>query len=397
MSLNSMKARINYNGGIKQQDRMNLDKLRSLKKALWYSYQAATAVLADGREFRCLINSDKLNMDVDNKIISIPFKGVRLNKETSNIPNPPSSGEDTNSGGGSGDNEGTWEDMEDLISVLTLAVSEGTWEDMGDPDDPIDPDEPIEPTPPIEPIPPIDNEEEEVSIKEGDIITWKENNSHWLIYLRRLEETAYFRGDMRRCRHQITLGNGSKYWVYLRGPVEKTISWHEKSNNYFNKLNYTLLLYLPQTEETEKYFCRFKKIMINNKPWEVQTVDNISTPGILELSLKETYSNTVQDNLEEAVKKAEQKEEFIEQDNIYIQGSTTIYPYDVRYYEIKNYDSNIGIWKVKDESRKGIVKVLQLGTTAEIHVLTGKSGSFTLSFENENEAIAALDITIGSL
>ena len=66
MSLNTMKSRINYNGGAQQQARMNLDKLRSLKKALWYSYQAATAVLADGREFRCLINSDKLNMDLDN-------------------------------------------------------------------------------------------------------------------------------------------------------------------------------------------------------------------------------------------------------------------------------------------------------------------------------------------
>ncbi len=56
------------------------DKVRGLKKALLYSYQAATAVLSDGREFRCLMNPDKDKPDYDNKIISIPFKDICLNK-----------------------------------------------------------------------------------------------------------------------------------------------------------------------------------------------------------------------------------------------------------------------------------------------------------------------------
>ena len=43
MSLETMKERINYNGGKEQESRMNVDKLRTLKKALLYSYQAATA------------------------------------------------------------------------------------------------------------------------------------------------------------------------------------------------------------------------------------------------------------------------------------------------------------------------------------------------------------------
>ena len=60
---------------------MNLDKLKSLKKALLYSYQSATAQLSDGREFRCLINPDKLKTDYDNKIISIPFEDICLNED----------------------------------------------------------------------------------------------------------------------------------------------------------------------------------------------------------------------------------------------------------------------------------------------------------------------------
>lgn len=80
MSLELLEKRINYRGGANQQNRMIQDKLKSLKKALLYSYQAATAVLKDGRQFRCLINPDKNKPDYDNKIISIPFKDVCLNE-----------------------------------------------------------------------------------------------------------------------------------------------------------------------------------------------------------------------------------------------------------------------------------------------------------------------------
>ena len=74
--LDNLKTRLNYMGGGKQQGRMNEDKLRTLKKALIYSYQAATAIMPDGREFRCLMNRNKMTMDLDNKIISMPYKDI---------------------------------------------------------------------------------------------------------------------------------------------------------------------------------------------------------------------------------------------------------------------------------------------------------------------------------
>lgn len=76
--MDSMRTRIDYYGGKKQDDRMIADKLRSLKQALLYSYQAETAVLADGREFRCLINPNKLSMELDDKMLSIPFEDIEL-------------------------------------------------------------------------------------------------------------------------------------------------------------------------------------------------------------------------------------------------------------------------------------------------------------------------------
>lgn len=80
-SYDNMKTRLQYNGGIKQKERMSNHKLETLYRALNYSYQAETAVLPDGREFRCLINKDKLSGDYDEKIISIPFRDVCLNED----------------------------------------------------------------------------------------------------------------------------------------------------------------------------------------------------------------------------------------------------------------------------------------------------------------------------
>lgn len=76
--LENLNKRLNFRGG-NQEGRMQQGKLDTLKKALIHSYQAATAILNDGREFRCLINPDKLKENFDDKIISIPFKDVCLN------------------------------------------------------------------------------------------------------------------------------------------------------------------------------------------------------------------------------------------------------------------------------------------------------------------------------
>ena len=381
MSINNMKTRLNYMGGSSQIARMNADKLKSLKKALLYSYQSAVIKLSDGREFRGLINPNKLSIDLDNKILSIPFKAVCLGGGISK----PDFEDDNHQSG-----EGMWEEMQDLVAMLTYA--DDTWEEMVPEEDAENVEIPIEDIV-------IDGEEQIVGIKEGDVIEWKDNGSHWLVYLRRLEETAYFRAEMRRCRYQLTLGNGSKYWAYVRGPVEQSLIWTQSNGNYFNKLNSTLLMYISNNEETLKYFKRFKKVMINGQPWEVQATDSISTPGIIEVSLKETYTNTIEDNIEKAVQKAEEKEKIEEQStNLpYILGTTKVYPYDVRSYTLKNYNET-GDWFVEFESRPNMVKLKKIDSkNVEIQIITGKSGRFYLSYKNKDKIVADLGITIESL
>ena len=79
--VDTLQLRLNYLGG-NAEGRILQSKLRSLEKALLYSYQGEDITLADGRQFRCLINPDKLKPDYDNKILSIPFISTPLNSDS---------------------------------------------------------------------------------------------------------------------------------------------------------------------------------------------------------------------------------------------------------------------------------------------------------------------------
>lgn len=83
-----MRRRLEYQGGIKQEDRMIRDKYKSFLKTLDYSYQAASISLAQhhsdclsaivepqpaGPITRALINPDKVKQDYDDKIISVGY------------------------------------------------------------------------------------------------------------------------------------------------------------------------------------------------------------------------------------------------------------------------------------------------------------------------------------
>ena len=324
--LEDLKIRLQYNGGYKQESRMQLDKLRTLKKALIYSYQAATAILEDGREFRCLINPDKNKLDYDDKIISIPYKDICLNKEKS--------AEKTSQG------------------------------------------------------------EEEIGMKVGDVFTWKETNTDWLVYLERLEEDAYFRAEIRKCNNEIEI-NDKKYKVYTHGPDVESILWHTRRGfGSWSDLNYDLTMWVTKNEDTEAFFHRFNKIEIKGNPWEICAADFDSTPGLIEVQLKETFRNTIADEKkaeEEALKPIDPEPGEEEQTLPHIVGDTVVYPYDTKTYTIVNL--NGGTWKLSNNKAK---ITAQTDSEVTIVITTSKSGSIDLIYsKDENDII--YNITIKSL
>lgn len=287
-SLDLLKVRLNYAGGA-QEGRMIQGKLETLKKALYSSYQAATAILSGDREFKCLINRDQQTNDFDNKILSIPYRNVCLS---------------------------------------SLA-------------------------------------EEDTGIRVGDIIEWKETSTHWIVYSQYLEEDAYFRGDIRRCK-EIEAADGRKLYAYVKGPSEQDLTWKKVNNVYFNELNYTLQLYISKTDANLKQFKRFEIIKVGGNSYEVQAVDTISMEGIIEVYLKEYFNNSI---AEAAAKESES----ISNASPYISGPAIVYPYDIVEYKTTGIT---GSWSISDPTLAKIKS--STDDSAVVEILTGKSGKFIL-------------------
>ena len=225
VGIKGQQIRINQHGGNLQQDRMIADKRRSLKRALYYSYQGAnvkkTSNGEDSDVVRALINPNKLKPDYDDKIISIFY-------------------------------------------------------DHG--------------------------------YQPGDVFEWVGTDTHWLIYLQDLTELAYFRGDIRKCSHEIAWEDEDgkhKTYAAIRGPVETKINFIQKHGISVDTPNYSLNILLPKNEETLKYFQRYSKFYLGDDElkicWRVEAIDWISMPGVLEINAVEYYRNETEDNIEEGI------------------------------------------------------------------------------------------------
>ena len=238
-ALDNMRHRLNYNGGAPQQSRMIEDKLKSLKKALLYSYQAGTMVIDNPDEnnelqqleFRCLMNPDKRTFETDKMMLSVPFEDICLNG--------PRIGK----------------------------TVEG-----------------------VVPVP----------IKCGKTFVWKETKTRWIVTLQYIEEYAYFRADVRKCFEYPININGEDYYFASIGENETILEWNRKNHEEWNKLNYTRTIYLERNEDTLEYFKRFKIVKIPNvqgelESWEVQAVSPNSVDNILIVHVKEYFENKFED------------------------------------------------------------------------------------------------------
>ena len=226
----------------------------------------------------------------------------------------------------------------------------------------------------------------EANIKEGDVFLWNRTNTHWLVYLQQHSEEAYFRAQIRKCSYQIDV-DGTLYWVSVTGPAERSIEWAERHNISYNKLNYTNTVYITKNEVTSDFFTRHKKIKFDNHNWTVAVVDRYSQDAVLEVILEEDFNNTMEEEITVP--------EIIESDiaQPYIDGPQTVSVYDTSVvYSIKNVSN--GNWLV-NSSKVKIVDVTS--SSCSIDILTGKSGSFKISYICDDGKAIELDVTIKSL
>lgn len=304
-NLQMMKKRLEFQGGIRQEDRMIKDKYNTFLKSLNYSYQGCDIQLAQsyksctldtsGRgECRALINPDKNKPDYDNKILSVDYSH---------------------------------------------------------------------------------------NYELGDIIQWVGTNTYWIIYLTELTEDAYFRGSIRRCKHQIKFKNENgevrTTWAAIRGPVETKIDSIQKNQIRVDRPNLSLNILLPLNEDTKFAFDRYSDFLFNGKCWRVQAVDSISMKNVLEINAEEYYINLQTDDVQEEIKNGLMIEPVDPTPTSLIAGPTFIKP---RIKEIFSAPTK-GTWKVLED----YPVCLKVISDTEVEVLWNKStsGQFTLQWSND--------------
>lgn len=318
--LENLKTRVKYYG-VTVEDRFNTDKLRTLKKALFNSYQAETIVLADGREFKCLINRDKLEKDYDDRYISIPFEDICLNAERLG------------------------------------KTSEG---------------------------------QQKIGLKPGDVFKWKENDSYWITYLPKLEESAYYRATIRRCMYEVTI-NDTQYKIYFRGPTMVQAEWHKTEHSQWNGINYDAMLTIVKNDETLKFFDRFVKVKIGGKNWKVVATDKFSTEGIIDVYLAEDFTNTIEEEnpppIIDPIVPDETKS--------YIDGPNQVYPYDIKTYLLANANNlENGQWEISNNKK---AKIIAQSTEQLKLEITGNKGEFDIIYKVDGQESLTLTVKILSI
>lgn len=237
-NLNLMRKRLEWQGGIHQEDRMIKGKWETLQRVLKYSYQACTVQLVQPynvvldinsdqvdpetgvfQTARALINPNKVKQDYDEKVFSIDY---RYNYHSGDI--------------------FEWKNTNTHWLIYLEEITEDAY-------------------------------------FRGSIrrcrhkIKFKDNNGNWCAT-----------------------------WAAIRGPVETQIDSIQKNQLRIDRPNMSLSILMPLNEQTKNIFDRYFEFLLDGKCWRVQTINAISMENVLEVNAGEYYIDRDTDDIEAEMK-----------------------------------------------------------------------------------------------
>lgn len=242
----------------------------------------------------------------------------------------------------------------------------------------------------------------EYGFQPGDVFEWCNTGTMWIAYLQDLDELAYFRANVRKCCYQIAWdddGVRKSTYVAVRGPVETKINWIKEHSTILDRPNYSLSIIMPRNEDTLKQFHRYSKFFLQDADdpvyktcWQVQVVDAISAPGIMEVVALEYYANPTEDDIEAGIvgaliEEPENPNAESEEQIIFIVGETYIKPKKEYLYTI---GGNIkGEWKVKGRVPVKLTPITDDNGYPAVQVKWDStySGEFELIYGNYSKTI----------
>ena len=372
-SLELMKKRVGYLGdsvGDSQWDRMRVQKLRSLKSALYASYQAAIVQPYDATNDTMILNITS--------IITAIQDDTKFSDNQLNIMSSLEKQYEELAGSVKQHGRRSSEYIQQLKNIISdksgsyfRAIINHQRNKVEYQDKQIS--IPFEQnTVTIDPV--KDNKDNvETNIKVGTVLKWVHGNkeewtpdSYWIVLLQYSQQTAYFRGEIRKADSQIEItviaDDGTQttkiYRGYINQPNDNEINWNLKHNVVWNDMDKIKILYLTKDEDTDTFFKRFKRVIIDGKPYQVQTVnDNYGatsangSTGLMRVAIKETYTTT-----ENVIKQQNQKKQ-TQEPMIVGPGALTTFDKNVT-YKVLN----------PEENTQWSVQTVQAGATTDDYI-----------------------------
>jgi hypothetical protein len=133
---------------------------------------------------------------------------------------------------------------------------------------------------------------------------WPRTNTRWLLTTQRLTEKAYFIGEAKRAVYSINLrkedGTIITFWAALKGPSEEKTGEVKANKVVVDTPNNSMTLWFGAYDGATE-IKRYSKIMVAGKVWRVESVNNSTTSGLVEMHLVEDYTDKLKDNFEEQI------------------------------------------------------------------------------------------------
>lgn len=250
----------------------------------------------------------------------------------------------------------------------------------------------------------------ESGYKVGDIFKWHNTDTFWISFLQDKTELAYFRGHCRRCDYKVQWVNKDREvldtLISVIGPSVPTLrtssSMQAKVAEDFPNANLKVLT--TDNEQNRQYFNRYQRFILKGTTYIIEEVDNLSMPGVIQMTATEHYSNKLEDDVENNLLNAWNVQPIIPShvSDYAIDGPNTIKPKFENKYEALTIGGRWIIVENKDVPDKSNLPAkfveLDLGQkTVTLYWDSLKSGQFTLGYLMPNGILYQKAILVESL
>lgn len=251
--------------------------------------------------------------------------------------------------------------------------------------------------------------------KVGDIFRWVNTDTVWIIFLQEFTELAYFRGECRRCDHQIHWIDGNQQkqstYVSVMGPSNPSLRTMASTSLTAGADFPTgsIRMLVQDNEEHRKFFGRYQEMLLQGIAYTIENLDTLSMPGILQLYATEKAANLIEDDVEESVRNAWNVLPVIDRHptDLLIEGPAIIKPFEEVKFSVpmaggtwlvvENEDPSVR--KANRGARRPVDFIDESFHPSEVTLKWNfvKSGNFTLAYKMPNGQVHQRHIIVGSL